>query len=336
MLRVGLIGFGGMGKTHSRVYSVLTEQVEYVAVADVEEDKRKDAQETYGVEVYEDAEQLIAREDIDIVDICLPTYLHAQYAVMAMKAGKDVFVEKPICLKLDELELLKKVQKETGRNVQVGMCVRFTPAYVWVKNALDSMSCGKIISATFTRRSYNPRWSWQNWFNDPQKSGTVALDLHVHDVDFLCHLFGQRPDSLCTKVARNAQGAIDQIFTIYDFGGSTVMCEGGWNYSEEYGFRPDFVVRFEQATAAYDNGVLTVYHDNGVTETPNLESENDIKVNDINISSLGAYYDEIKYFTDCLTNGTEPVKATIESAGVSIETILEEIAQAGGLVKDQN
>lgn len=336
MLRVGLIGFGGMGKTHSRVYNVLTEQVEYVAVADVEADKRKEAQEMYGVEVYEDATELIAREDIDIIDICLPTYLHAKYAVMAMEAGKNVFVEKPICLNLEELELLKKVQKETGRSVQVGMCVRFTPAYAWIKNALDNKTYGNIISATFTRRSYNPSWSWQNWFNDPQKSGTVALDLHVHDVDFLCHLFGQKPDSLCTKAARNAQGAIEQIFTIYDFGGSTVFSEGGWNYSEEYGFRPDFIVRFETSTAVYENGILTVYQDDGTTETPNLESKNDIKVNDINVSSLGAYYEEIKYFTDCLANGAEPVKATIESAGISIETILEEIDQAGGLIKSQH
>ena len=124
MIKVGLIGCGFMGGMHAACYAALAElDVKVVAVAD----PRKDFAEKLmgeGVAYFETGMELIEKADVDVVDVCLPTHLHAAHAVAAMKAGKNVFVEKPIAFKDEDMELILKTEKETGAKVQVGQVIR--------------------------------------------------------------------------------------------------------------------------------------------------------------------------------------------------------------------
>ena len=88
MLRVGLIGCGGMGTTHSGCYGAMQESVVLAAVADLEEEKAKSVSARFGSEIYSSGMELIENADVDVVDICVPTYLHAELAIAAMKKGK--------------------------------------------------------------------------------------------------------------------------------------------------------------------------------------------------------------------------------------------------------
>lgn len=122
MLKVGLIGCGFMGTMHANCYKNI-EGVELVAVADIRPEKASQLAE--GAKIYGDGKELIENADVDIIDICLPTYLHAEYALLAMDKVKYVFVEKPVTLTVEESETLKAKQKETGAFVQVGQVIRF-------------------------------------------------------------------------------------------------------------------------------------------------------------------------------------------------------------------
>ena len=113
MLKVGLIGCGFMGAMHANCYKNI-EGVKLAAVADIRRDKAEALATGTGATIYGDGKELIEKADVDIIDICLPTYLHAQYALLAMDKVGYVFVEKPVSLTVDEGRALLEKSKATG------------------------------------------------------------------------------------------------------------------------------------------------------------------------------------------------------------------------------
>ena len=190
-MKVGVIGCGGMGTTHYLSLKVLSSQmdVEVVALADCREEfLQKAAAEFPEARTYTYGMELIERETLDAVHICLPSYLHTEHAVAAMKKGMNVLVEKPVCLTREEGELLLETQKETGVKVMVGQVVRAFDEYRYLKEVYDNKTLGKLKSIVMQRVSGNVRWGFEGWFHDEKKSGSVVLDLHIHDLDFLRYM----------------------------------------------------------------------------------------------------------------------------------------------------
>ncbi|MBR5543569.1 MAG: Gfo/Idh/MocA family oxidoreductase [Oscillospiraceae bacterium] len=329
MLKVGLIGCGFMGGMHAACYKEI-EGAQIVAVADVRSEKAEEIAKAHGAEIYATGDELIVKADVDIIDICLPTYLHTHHAVEALRRGKNVFIEKPVCLTAEEGELLVALQKESGTKVQVGQVIRFWDEYKWLKEASDSGRFGKIRSAVFKRLSSVPGWAWEGWLHDAEKSGSVALDMHIHDVDFVRYLMGE-PSNFATSVARNSKGVIEQIFTTFNYKEASVTVEACWDYPADFPFDASFRVKFEKATVVLDANGLNVYYNVGGKEKveikPDFEAGNDIGGN---ISSLGGYYNELKYFVDTLLAGKEPVIAPLDDAVKSVRLALKEIESVGG------
>ena len=333
MIKVGVIGCGFMGGMHTACYAALADLgVKVVAVADVRpEFAKKVAGE--GVTIYNCGMDLIENADVDMVDICLPTHLHTAHAVAAMKKGLNVFVEKPICFEDDEMELLLKTEKETGVKVQVGQVVRHGMHSKWLKKAVESGKYGKIVHAQFRRLSARPTWAWENWLHQVDKSGSVALDMHVHDVDLVRYLMGN-PDTVKSQAYRDEDGAIQHITTLYGYGKDVcVSLEGGWNYPSSFPFTSDIRVMFEKATAVFAGGVMTVYNADGSIEKPDMTPEY-TGTNNIggNVSSLGGYYTELKYFIEGLQGKNDLSIATVAEAVESARLSKKEIEAAGGLI----
>ena len=335
MIKVGLIGCGFMGGMHAACYQALAGQgVKLTAVADVREEYRNKMAEQYGAEQrYATGMELIAQADVDVIDICLPTDLHVAHAVAAMKAGRNVFLEKPVCAKEEEMALLLETKAATGAKMQIGQVVRFMDEYVWLKQTAESGIYGKILSGSFRRCSSLPTWAWENWLHDPERSGTVAVDMHVHDVDFVRYLMGE-PDEVHSSACRDENGVIEQIFAVYRYGKDvSVSLEAGWDFPAAFPFTAAFCVKFEKATVVLDHGCLTVYTADGGSFQPALQEayagENDIGGN---ISSLGGYYNELKYFVEGLQGKNELAVATLEEAINSAKLTLREVALCGGAV----
>ena len=333
MIKVGLIGCGFMGGMHAACYEALAAlDVKVTAVADVRpEFAKKLAGE--GVAIYETGMELIDKADVDVVDICLPTHLHTAHAVAAMKAGKNVFVEKPICIQEDEMALLLTTEKETGAKVQVGQVIRQWSEYMWLKQAVESNVYGKVLHGHFRRLSSFPAWAWENWLHQVEKSGGLAIDMHIHDVDFVRYILGD-PDTVKAQAYRDEKGVIQQINALYGYGNNvSISVEAGWNYPVDFPFTADFRVKFEKATVVFSEGVLTLYLNEGGVVVPELakEFQGDNNIGG-NVSSLGGYYNELKYFVEGLQGKNDLSIATVREAIASVKLVKKEVEAAGGLV----
>lgn len=331
MLKVGIIGFGGIAGVHYQCWCALEQYAKVVAIADLREERRAEIPADKGIAIYENGDDLLENADVDIIDICVPTYEHTRFAVAAMKKGRHVFMEKPVCLNEEEAQLLLKTQEETGAKVQVGHVVRFEDAYPKLKEFVDNNTYGKLICAEFHRLAAHVLWSWDNWYQDPDRSGSVALDLHVHDVDFVRYLMSGDPDTVSSVGTRNKDGVLQQIFTTYQYGDTIITAIGSWDFANAFPFTQTFYAKFEQATVVYGaDRKVTIYTKNGETLTPDLKEEfKDLISNGTNISNLGPYYNELKYFlTETLNGGKEiaPLSEAVKSARLA----WKEIACVGG------
>ena len=142
--------------------------------------------------------------------------------------------------------------EKSGKVLQIGHCVRFWPEYAKAKELVDSGAYGKVIAAMFQRLGSPPSWSLDNWFTDEQRSGGMALDLHIHDTDFVQYLFGV-PKAVCSHGAKSSQGPLIHIVTQYLYGDDQVItAEGGWGMAPGFGFEMSFNLVMEKATVVYD------------------------------------------------------------------------------------
>ena len=330
MIKVALIGCGAMGLMHLHCYKALSKNVQVVAVADTDSKKTEEALKicNNNVTVYNDAMTMLDKESLDIVDICLPTFLHTKFAVAAMEKGFNVFLEKPVCLTNDEADLLLETQNKTGVKVQVGHVVRFFKAYKWLKETADLGKYGKIKSAEFKRLSAYPAWS--PMLMDYRRSGSVALDMHIHDADFIRYLLGE-PDDVQVAVTRDNEGVIQHIFSTYKFDDTIVTAQGGWDFPQGFPFTAEFLVNFDKATVVLKDNMLTVYPDDAEPYSPELISEWGVNVDiGANVSYTGDYYDEIKFFIEEVIINNKPDIVSLADAISSTRLVWKEIEIAGG------
>jgi predicted dehydrogenase len=318
LLSVGIIGVGGMGSAHSGCYKKMESKgVKVVAVADIDKTRLEKAATLHGCKAYKTGMELIAGEDIDLVDICLPSYLHTEHVLAAMDKGWAVISEKPLCLTKPELNRIVKKQEKTGANLAVAQCLRFWHEYEWLKNAADKKNYGRLRSIVMTRLGARPG----RWFTEPEKSGGVALDLHIHDVDFLYYLLGE-PGKVSTIHHRDKNGMVDYISTLYRFADVTASAEASWMHMASFPFTMTYRANFEKADILYDNRqkpTLTVYPHNGEPFSPEFED------------SVGAVFKELDYFTGCLMKGKPFGRSALVDVAPSLRLAFKENDLAGGI-----
>lgn len=330
-MKIGVIGCGGMGTTHYLSLKALSSQmdVEVAALSDCRKGFLDKASSYFPeARTYEDGMDLIQTEALDIVHICLPTYLHTSHTIAAMERGMHVLVEKPVCLTHEDGQKILEAAQRTGRKVMVGQVVRSFDEYRYLKQVYDEKTFGRLKSIVMQRISGDVQWGFEDWFHDDQKSGSVVLDLHVHDLDFLRYMLGE-PDSFDVRATAFDSGMINQIVTTYQFGSVFVTAEGIWDVSPSLKFQANFRACFEDATLVFNGAEkpsLNVYRKDGTIETPQFSPEYD-QVDDtagINVSNLGPYYTEIKYFLQCVLED-KPIEVAPLSEGVrSVELALKE------------
>ena len=332
MQNILLVGLGFMGTMHAQIYAQL-KKARLVGVVELDTAKATASLQTLGLRapVFASLEEALSAVDATVVDICLPTDLHARFALDAIRAGKHVFCEKPFALDVADA---KKVHAAAVRRkvfVQVGQCIRFWPEYMAFEKFVKSGRAGRLLSLSLQRRAGRPAYSTDDWLNVEARSGGAALDLHIHDTDFVHHLLG-KPAAVTSVGTRDTTG-FSHIFTTYHFKDIAVTAEGGWNYPANWGFQMAFQAVFENGAVEFDSGAnpsLTVTIGNGKkTALPfTAPGAGDSKTGAGNLSSLGGYYNELAAFVQSLEKGIPPAIATAPQATQSLATTLAEIESA--------
>ncbi len=296
MLKVGMAGIGGISGAHIPAWEAM-EETELAALCDI----RQECLEKYpDKHLYTDFQEMLNAEQLDILDICLPTYLHADYAVQAMERGIHVICEKPVSLKAEDVERVYEAARRNNVKFMVAQVLRFWPEYELLKEIYDSGKYGKLLSGSMSRLGGIPKWSWDNWMADEKRSGLVPFDLHIHDLDFLVYSFGKPEDA---KVHRAKRPEQDYFSVVYEYPEFFVTTEASW-YAAPYPFTASFRFQFEKAILAFERQQCMLYEEDGTVTDLTEAAEGD--TGGINLPKSDAYANEIRYFTKCVLEDRFP------------------------------
>ena len=317
MLKVGIIGAGFMGKMHAVCYPRVKD-AQLVKVADVDLDRAQEIAKTHNISA-QNPDEIITDPEIDIVDVCVPTHLHAEYVIKAAQAGKHVLCEKPIALNMEDAERMIVAAQDANVKFMVAHVVRFWPEYKKLKEIYESKELGNLVSLAMVR--LGPPLGGE-WFKDTGKSGGALFDLHIHDTDFLLYLLGE-PKWVLT------QGSVNHLTTIYGYPEvKMVTAEGGFIPSSKFPFRMAFRAVFEQGIIDFNSlnsPSLIIYGGNKEPESWELTPPQEIKVDyGGNINVVWPYIFEIQYFVDCIKDGKDLEIASGTSGKEALSLILAE------------
>lgn len=326
MYSYGIIGFGGLGRVHlvnllklegkrgdiklKAICGTTPEKVNEnirinIGTADI---SRVDFTD---VGFYEDYKEMVEKEDLDFIISVLPTYFHEEVAVYCLEHGLHVFAEKPMALTVDGCDNMIKAARDNNVKLMIGQCMRFDTEYSTLKSYIDNERFGKVLTASFTRYSQTPKWTWQNWILDPKKSGGAPLDLHIHDVDFINWCFGM-PKSV-SSFERNTKLDGESIFTKYNYENLTILAEADWAMSAAFPFTSRCVMNFEEATAVIEGDVLTVY-----TDEDSIIPERNTKSHFL--KEMEAFLKYVIDGIDCLITSPESVRESVRLALAEVES----------------
>ncbi len=325
---VGVIGLGFMGQTHLAAYQAACEDgvpCRVVAVTDrnperlsgfadasgnlAPGEKREQLFDPEVTATTTDLQELLASDAVDLVSVCTHTDSHVEVAVQALHAGKHVLLEKPVALSVEGVRTIMEAAKAAGRWCMPAMCMRFWPEWAWLKEAVATKAYGAVVSARFERLGAAPAWG-DGFYNDPNRSGGALFDLHVHDVDFVYHLFGQ-PQGL------HSVGTRSHVSTSFEYTGiaGQVVAEGGWLTASTFPFRMRYIVEFERAVADFD-----------ITRDPTLQLHDNECSKTIEVSGKSGYDGQIRHMVDLALGQRVTPVAPLQDAEAVTGLILAERA----------
>ena len=328
-LKVGIAGLGMMGWTHLDVYNK-RDDVHVLAVADHNPDRLSGKERAGGnikgqaqggfdlsrAKQYTNVAKMIADDDLDIVDICLPTPEHLKYGKMALEAGKHLLIEKPLARTYEEAKELAAAAERAKGIAMPAMCMRFWPGWTWLKEQIYNKTYGNVLAANFRRITSHPPGEF---YASGQATGGAALDLHIHDTDFIQFLFGV-PESVNSGGYNHPTTHTDHIFTRYIYPDiPLVTAEGSWSLAKGYGFSMQFTVNFEHATALYGQD----------SDHPLILIDGSAERKPIKISGAMGYDLEIDHFVECVGAGRQPQIVTMAQAAEAVRIVEAEVTSIG-------
>lgn len=291
-VKVALIGYGGMARVHNAAYQKMVAAdlpISLVAVCERDIARvhqrisinlgNEDLPLSESVHLYTDVDDLIAREDFDMADICLPTFLHKDFAIKLLRAGKHVLCEKPMALSAADSREMLEAARAADRRLLIGQCVRLEPGYPYLKACIDQNILGPLRYMTMHRLSGYPRWGAH--FNDIVRTGGCLLDMHIHDVDMAQYALGMPQSVSCVEYYQLPHCQLVNSRLQYE--GCTVFAEATWEQARQvlpfsYGYR----ATFESGVVVCEDGAVTVYPNEGEPYQPAL-AEEDYMVEEISV-----------------------------------------------------
>ncbi len=280
-IKVGVIGAGGMGQHHIRVYSEL-KNVELAGIADVDVARTAKLAATYKTKAYTDYKELL-KQNLDAVSIVVPTLAHKEVALAAINAGVNILVEKPIADTLENAAEIIKLADKAGLKLMVGHTERFNPAIIKLKEIVNSGILGKIVSISARRVGpYHPRI----------RDVGIIMDLGVHDIDVISYLYKRNVEEIYAIGGANIHPFEDHASIILRYEDE---CAGviETNWLTPHKIRELTVI-----------GLKGVAYMDYINQT--LEIYNDERPAKIEIKKDEPLKNELEYFIECLSKNKQP------------------------------
>ncbi|HEU4324122.1 MAG TPA: Gfo/Idh/MocA family oxidoreductase [Roseiflexaceae bacterium] len=326
-MRVGIAGAGSMGRVHAGGWAAAGATV--AGFLGGRSDAARTLAAQYGARVYPDAAALLA--DVDVVDICTPTDQHAELALAAAAAGRQIVCEKPLARTLDEGRAVLAACRAAGVRLLVAHVVRFFPEYALARARVAEGAIGRPAVLRLARGSYRPARPQDNWFVDQDRSGGLLLDLMIHDYDYARWVAGEVTQVYARHVAGvHPDASLDYGLAILTHAsGAITHVAGSWAYPPPT-FRAGLEIAGETGLIACDT-----------TSTEPLElllaqERADAPAVALPPDALGEnpYTTQIRSFYETLTHG-RPTRVTAEDglAALQIGLAAVESARTGRAVR---
>ncbi len=326
MIKVGLIGLGGMGRGHFNIYKQLMQEgypIELTALCDINEAVFGEAKTDTNLEefksdnkfnfhdfhLYTSVDEMLENEELDMVSVVTPTFEHCAITLKCLKKGIHVLCEKPMALSVKHCQLMIDTAKETGKKLMIGQCLRFSPDYRFIKETIEKGTFGKVFGAFFYRGG-SPTSTF--WFRNREKGGGALFDQHIHDVDMVNWLFGVPKAVQSVGVSAMEGSGYDVVSTNYIYEDNIMVNTQNRWIDYDAGFESGYRVTFEKGSIIHDENGIRAFDKNGNNVTPdNLKAS--------------PYYNEIKAFADAIIKDTPvPQENTPESTMDTIRMALAE------------
>ena len=293
-MRVGLIGAGFMGGVHLEAYASIPD-VEVVGIADARIEAAVAGAEMVGARPYASYEDLVAGEDVEVVDVCLPTAFHRDLAVRAAGEGRHVILEKPIARTMEDAQQILDAFSGDGPRLFVGHVVRFFPEYVGIKQKFDAGDLGTVGVIRTSRRSPF-LLGWNDWYADWRVSGGVLLDLVIHDFDYLRWTLGEVERVYARGMLGREYNRLDYVLVTLRFeSGAIAHVEGHWGYPGPFNYSIEVAGSEALVTVNSTEPAALQMIGGSQEEIPNLAS------------GASPYEKELEHFIHCIATGEEPI-----------------------------
>ena len=332
MLKLGLVGLGGMGRGHlTTIQKLISEgaDIKLVALCDINPKAFGKVEATLNLEgmeksdydfstyhLYDNIDEMLEKEELDLVHVVVPTYEHSTLTLKVLNKGINCLCEKPMALSINQCQLMLDAAKKNNVQLMIGQCLRFWEEWSYLKGIFTRGDLGAPIGGFFYRNGGGSPTGFGGWYRCREKGGGGLFDQHIHDIDMVNYLFGV-PKAVSTvgKVFYTGSG-YDTCSTNYIYDENyAVHTENIWA-SFEPGFRHGFRADFEEGTVVFDaNGLRTYQKGKGMIALPE-------------ITNNGGHYQEIKYFIDVIANGKENTINPPESSMETIRIALAEMKSA--------
>lgn len=302
MLKVAIVGLGKMGQRHAHAWKKIAD-TEIVGIVGRNEAKLQLQAEHLETNYYTEISQLLKEQKVDVIDICLSTFLHYETikAIADIDENIAIICEKPLCLDEQEADKILQLRKEKGVNIFVGHTLRFDPEYMALHEQVSQGAAGKVGVVRMERKTVAPG----GWFKDYHKSGGILMDLGIHDLDWLLWTFGP-----CERVmARTIKQSVDLDF---DYALVTIRMKNGVIAHLELSWGAD-QLQSSVEIAGTEGMLVTNSRENNPIQIHTKEvdlSKNYLPADFIGESPVMA---QLKHFKNCITHGEKP-RITVEEA----------------------
>jgi UDP-N-acetylglucosamine 3-dehydrogenase len=314
-VRVAVIGLGFFGEKHVEVLSSM-EGVDLAAICTRRPDRLQEVAKAYQVQkTTTEYQQLLADDSIDVINIVTHYKDHHRITLDAIKAGKHVFLEKPMAATVDECDEIVSATKESNRLFMVGHICRFDPRITQAKESIDRGEVGKIVYMHATRNLSS------TIAGQVLNSISALMGDGIHDTDLMLWFTQSKVKEVFAREARVANFAHKDIASAtYTFeSGAIGVIESIWALPENTPYQIDarFEIIGDQGAIYIDcgNAGLTIHAPSG------LRKPDTIYWPDLHGQSVGALRNELRYFTDCVSQGKTPEVITPDESKNAVEVI---------------
>jgi UDP-N-acetylglucosamine 3-dehydrogenase len=318
MIKVGILGAGGMGNVHARQYRKMPD-VDLLFHDPLPEKSEAYARQWSATPI-DSVDEVISK--CDIVDVCLPTDLHLEAGLKAIAQGRAVFIEKPLARTVSDCRKLIEAADKAGVPMQPGQVVRFFADFATGNRLVRSGAVGTPAAARTRRGGLAPVGS-RGWFQDHHRSGGVLLDLAVHDFDWLRWTIGEVKHVYSRSVGIQAGSGPDYALTTLTFeNGAVGHVEATW--MDPGGFRTTFEVAGSKGLIQHDS-------------RQNVALKTTVEGKSFADGAISAtddpYYLQLRGFVDAVSSGNELAVSALDGAkAVAIALAAVESAKTGRVV----